>query len=472
MKNGNLDLIKYARKLNKHVPNFIAHAVLYDLVFLINHARKKGQFGFDFLSRSLKIESIDYLKEVLSAIAPSQIRSFNLLHLSNIHRDTLLKIGGHQRDRIGVFGAFTWVRWQLNLITIKIYSSQTKALKFVINGHSVTPIATKRTDSHFLDLPLESYQYVTLKIPSENFKLSIINKTTGLNIPLYNKGVKKDHICSEDLRRQITTSQPIKSNGIWIIMDKDNKADDNGEHLYRYIMKNKAGVKAYFALRKSSRDWARLEKEGFNLIEFGSNTFKSRLMECENFISSHLDSYITDYLGKYTLSFLNFTFLQHGITKDDISAWFNGKNISLLCCGAIQEHEALSKDGSTFAHNKNILKFTGFTRFDSLLRKAHLAKTRASKKILIIPTWRKNLAGIPIPGSADRLENPFFRQSQFFKEWYAFLNSIQISDLISKGFEISFLPHPNLKRYLKYFETKNKIKILDFVKNFAKNVVS
>ncbi|MCR8687320.1 hypothetical protein, partial [Campylobacter sp. 1569] len=64
-----------------------------------------------------------------------------------------------------------------------------------------------------------------------------------------------------------------KSN-IWLFADRDIEADDNAEHLYRYVMQNHPEQEIVFALRKESPDWDRLEKEGFNLIEFGSFEFE------------------------------------------------------------------------------------------------------------------------------------------------------------------------------------------------------
>lgn len=63
-------------------------------------------------------------------------------------------------------------------------------------------------------------------------------------------------------------------------MDRDNQADDNAEHLYRYISENHPEQDIYFALKKTSSDWKRLEQDGFNLLEFGSSAFESKLKDC------------------------------------------------------------------------------------------------------------------------------------------------------------------------------------------------
>ena len=84
-------------------------------------------------------------------------------------------------------------------------------------------------------------------------------------------------------------------------MDRDNQADDNAEHLYRYISENHPEQDIYFALKKTSSDWKRLEQDGFNLLEFGSSAFESKLKDCAKIISSHVDGYITHYFKDNSL---------------------------------------------------------------------------------------------------------------------------------------------------------------------------
>ena len=36
---------------------------------------------------------------------------------------------------------------------------------------------------------------------------------------------------------------------IYLFMDRSNKADDNGEHLFKYAMQQNDGIKKYFALQ-------------------------------------------------------------------------------------------------------------------------------------------------------------------------------------------------------------------------------
>src|SRR5690606_31923634 len=56
----------------------------------------------------------------------------------------------------------------------------------------------------------------------------------------------------------------------WLFMDRDTQADDNAEHLYRYVRRQHPEINAWFILRETSHDWQRLEDDGFRLLAFGS----------------------------------------------------------------------------------------------------------------------------------------------------------------------------------------------------------
>jgi hypothetical protein len=81
--------------------------------------------------------------------------------------------------------------------------------------------------------------------------------------------------------------------GSWLFGDRDFKADDNAEHLYRWTMRNRPEKNIFFALRKDSPDWARLKQEGFRLIGLGSLRYAFAWLHCAWLISSNRSGYIT-----------------------------------------------------------------------------------------------------------------------------------------------------------------------------------
>ena len=56
----------------------------------------------------------------------------------------------------------------------------------------------------------------------------------------------------------------------WLLMDRDTAAQDNAEHLYRYLRGARADVNAWFVLARPAPTGTRLEREGFRLLAYGS----------------------------------------------------------------------------------------------------------------------------------------------------------------------------------------------------------
>ncbi|MBX9222630.1 capsular biosynthesis protein, partial [Campylobacter coli] len=86
--------------------------------------------------------------------------------------------------------------------------------------------------------------------------------------------------------------QRSKNSNLWLFADMSWRADDNAEHLYRYIMQNHPKQKTAFILSKNSTDYPRLKKEGFRLVDPRSFYFKYLIYKADKIISSHIDKYI------------------------------------------------------------------------------------------------------------------------------------------------------------------------------------
>jgi CDP-glycerol glycerophosphotransferase (TagB/SpsB family) len=243
-------------------------------------------------------------------------------------------------------------------------------------------------------------------------------------------------------------------------MDRDTKADDNAEHLYRYIRDNHPETRVFFVLAKSSADWDRLQKDGFNLIEFGSEDNKLALLNADHFISSHADEYLFCGLKRQWFGDLlsyKFTFLQHGVTKDDLSIWLNSKNIDCFVTATRPERDSIIQTGNYKFTNKEVV-LTGFPRHDKL----RLLSSESVKQIVIMPTWRNSLVGPASTPGHPREINPDFKDSGFFREWKSVLDSQTLYDLHhDAGYRIVFAPHINLTPYLTQFDLAEHIQIHD-----------
>ena len=235
----------------------------------------------------------------------------------------------------------------------------------------------------------------------------------------------------------------------WALMDRDDQAHDNAEHLYRYLMHERRDINAWFVLRRTSPDWDRLEAEGFRLVEFGSEEHDLLLLNSRHLVSSQIDHYVVNpfhgrQLGRRRW---RYTFLQHGVTKDDLSRWINGKPISRMITASRDEHQSIVGDGTPYIYTEKEVQLTGFPRHDRLLELATGAEAR--DLILIVPTWRRSLLGETIGTGNQRMASPGFWESDFIRQWFGLLESEQLHAIAQRhGLRVLFLPHPNLEAFL------------------------
>jgi CDP-glycerol glycerophosphotransferase (TagB/SpsB family) len=240
--------------------------------------------------------------------------------------------------------------------------------------------------------------------------------------------------------------------GCWLFADRSFKADDNAEHLYRWVMRNRPERKIVFALRRGSPDWARLKSEGFCLVNLASLWYAFAWLHCDWLISSNRTGYIVKPGWRAWYADIvrhRFCFLQHGVTKD-FQPGMNTPRADMLITAAHPEYRAFVED-SRYVYTEREVRLTGFPRHDALLRKA--AAAPAPRSILIMPTWRENLAGTMIPRSGQFPYSPAFAKSPYFRNWQAVLRSPLLHGAAKRhGYAIRFFPHPYIRQQLRDFD--------------------
>lgn len=237
----------------------------------------------------------------------------------------------------------------------------------------------------------------------------------------------------------------------WLLIDRDSQAQDNAEYLYRYLRDEQRQVNAWFVLSRDSRDWDRLSRDGFRLVAHGSRQHVIALKNAEHLLSSQIDHYIVRPLDwqRFGPDTWHYTFLQHGVTKDDLSRWINSKPVDLMITATPDEHEYIVGDGSPYAFGTKEVRLTGFPRHDRLLALARARTPSEEKLLLIMPTWRRELLLGQKAGGNDRhlLEN--FWQTTYATEWRKVLESERLQSVAAAhGWQIAFIPHPNMQDYL------------------------
>jgi len=325
-------------------------------------------------------------------------------------------------------------------------------------------------DEYNLWVPLEGVERLNIFVDNLNTRISFRGKHyfNGVNILSIQNFFQKKTINKNNLPLQIKIKRGVyqsyfyanKFKDVWLFIDRDTQADDNAEHLYHYIKKNYPEINAYFILRKNSHDWNRLKSDNFNLIEFGSIEHEASLVHAKHIISSHADTYIMNYLPqKYYRDILKFkyTFLQHGITHNDLSNWLNSKDIKLLITSSVQEYNAITTDYTKYKFSKKEVALTGFPRHDRLLEN----KSLNEKMILIMPTWRQSLVGKVLGKGNSREKNENFMDTLYAKSWKSLLHSEKLKELVNRyQYKVVFFPHANIQPYIELFSVPSYIDVI------------
>ena len=252
--------------------------------------------------------------------------------------------------------------------------------------------------------------------------------------------------------RRLAASPAIqaKFKGAWMFIDKDTEADDNAEHLYRHVRREHPEINAWFVLRQDSGDWPRLAAEGFRLVPHGGLEHGALFLLCDKLISSQMDRYIFAPLDEEHFRDFpkpRFICLPHGVTKDDVSQWFNSIPFDLLVTATRPETASLVADGTPYLLTAKEVRLGGFPRYDKWREPV------APENILfVMPTWRADLVGAWDGKGQRRERNPGFGRSLFARMWREFFADPGLQGLLDAfGYRAVFFAHPGFEDYLPDF---------------------
>ncbi len=249
----------------------------------------------------------------------------------------------------------------------------------------------------------------------------------------------------------------------WVLMDRDLNARDNAEHLFRYVRGHKPDINAWFVLRRESADFGRLQAEfGDRVIPYGTREWVDLCLSARHLLSSHADEYVVRPPALRRLGPLRwrFTFLQHGVTQNDLSAWLNPKPIDLMLAVTSAEYHALVDDGTPYGLTSKEVTLTGFPRHDRLLGLNARNPADERSSLLVMPTWRMSLLGPMLDGSSQRGAVAGFTDSAFALAWSSLLQSPQFASAAADaGLQVVFLPHPNFAPYLSALNLPTHVRV-------------
>lgn len=254
--------------------------------------------------------------------------------------------------------------------------------------------------------------------------------------------------------------KPFIRKKIWLIADKANRADDNGEAFFKYCCeKGSKDILPIFLIGKDSPDYARLKKIG-TVIPYMSWLHKFVYLFADKIISAYshieLNNPFYDYAAAYQDMMQNckFVFLQHGVIHTDVSAVLNRmtKNIQGFVTSAAREKESIT---DLYGYDEDQVWLTGLPRHDFLY---HAER----KSIVIMPTWRRDLFGAYHAEDSRYDLKPGFEQSDFYCFMHDLLTDPRLHAVAEKyGYSIEFVPHPVFFPYVDRFKLPENIKVYD-----------
>jgi len=248
----------------------------------------------------------------------------------------------------------------------------------------------------------------------------------------------------------------------WVFVDRDDGADDSAEHLYRWVREHHPQINAWYLLRPDTPDWPRLEQEGFRLLAPGLQR-KLLALNCRHVISSHTEHEFGMDRALYgdRMRF-RYSFLQHGIIKDDISHWLNPCRFDRFITSSPGEYASIVGDDTTYVYTSREVCRTGLPRHDRLLRFAAEAEARAIEPwVLVMPTWRAGLVDQRTP-EAERLAA--FRRSDYATAWRDLLNDQDLAASLARaGLRLAFMPHANAAPFVEAFDVPAHVTLVHMV---------
>lgn len=474
---GVLGIIQESIKKHGVVKEFIQRTALYDLCWhfkrLLNNENK-----LFLLSTEEKTAYKNLVKEIMSHISIDTIVSFELAGVWFYHKLGFLSLFKSTQPNFTIvyIDGFDGMK---DLVKLRYFTDNPQCSeRFSWDGKPTIPFYSTVIHHNFLDDTFIYERIVWLRIGDvKKLDVTISNISTRISLrgKQHHKGISAAEIYSafktvsiendsfpqevKDLRQASKTQETVaKYANCWVLMDRDTQADDNAEHLYRYLQQNQPNTRIFFVINESSFDWSRLKNDGFNLLPFGSDEHKLALLNASHLISSHADHYIFGGLDKKWYGDLltyRYTFLQHGITKDDLSSWLNTKTIDCFVTATHPEFISIAENGPYKLTHKEVA-LTGFARHDKL----RSLNNSDEKTILIMPTWRNSLIGPPSGVGNEREINPHFADTNYAKSWRDVLHSTSIKRLADDfGYKVIFLPHTNIYPYISTFEVPEHISI-------------
>ena len=247
---------------------------------------------------------------------------------------------------------------------------------------------------------------------------------------------------------------------VWLVTERGDEAQDNGFSFFKFMRENYPEINTYFLIDGVSTVEKGKLKQYDNIIRYKGIMHKILFCVADRLITAHRGTVEAWNYRLYKKYFgwlaprQKYVFLQHGITKDNVSDVLGKENTSfdLFITGAKPEYEYIK---STFGYNPSEVAYTGFARFDEL------HNVQSNRTILLMPTWRKELAWHASKEERERS----FQISEYYLRYQSVLNNKQLDELLSHhNYKLVFQLHHEMSCFADHFTSSSDNIIINNVK--------
>lgn len=238
---------------------------------------------------------------------------------------------------------------------------------------------------------------------------------------------------------------------VWLVCERGDDAGDNGYSFFKFLCVSHPEINAFYLMDDSNQANLKKVQSIGRVVPYGGIRHKILFILAKYLVTAHrgtIEPWNYQKIRKHKILVSKkqkYIFLQHGVTKDDVSNVLGREHTSfdLFITGAKPEYEYIV---STFGYDKEEVVYTGFARFDDLY------SNQTKKQILFMPTWRKKLAWSDSMKKADR-----FKESEYFRRYQSLLNNEELNDLlVSNGYKLIFYPHHEMQQFINYYSTSSE----------------
>ena len=492
VEHGFLGLLRESLRVKGYVPEWIQTHVLYELSYYFSD--EEAPFGRQTVAvGAVAGEMHRHLGEIAKLLDPDVVRGFSVRPLSEFARETLLY--GYRTEPwhtpYVVMDKFDTAQKTVR-VTYR-FTGQRPDEEFRRYGVPIEPLHQKVVGPKYFDRALVMERIVWLPVGLIRVRLDgrHVEVRTGepelpnraLGAIRIRRALDPKQVAAEALKpakaRQrrfrdrlivrLARTKPVRRvfGRAWVLIDRIHDADDSAEHLFRYLRAHDRSTNAWFVIQRGTPGWRRLRKDRqWRVIPHGGLLWKLLMLNCRHLISSHADLPVIrpPAITRLAPPAWRFTFLQHGVIKDDLSRWLNPKDVDVFVVSTTGEWSSIVEDGSPYRYTTREVALTGLPRFDKVREAGEKFPPDRRDLILFTPTWRNWLLAKTVPGSqrwAADLEE--FRRSDFVQNWRAVVASEELTKLAARsGLTVGVLMHPNLQALSPALDLPDSVQVFGF----------